>query len=92
MMDREGVIATYKEQPQVSARVQKDRQEAREASKKRYEAVSHPAQKLETVSAQVADKGWSMQGDILQENSYDGVVKMVLQYFDVQEGGLGDAF
>ncbi|MBR3509012.1 MAG: DUF3810 domain-containing protein [Lachnospiraceae bacterium] len=92
VMDRETVIATYKEQPQVSARVQKDRQEAREASRKRYEAVSHPAQKLETVSAQVADKGWSMQGDILQENSYDGVVKMVLQYFDVQEGGLGDAF
>jgi hypothetical protein len=91
-MDKDSVVAMYKEQPQVSDLVQKDRQEAREASRKRYEAASHPAQKLETVSAQVADKGWSVQGDLLQENSYEGVVKMVLQYFDVQKGGLEDAF
>lgn len=92
VMDRDSVVAMYQEQPQVSDLVQKDRQEAREASRKRYEAASHPAQKLEKVSAQVADKGWSVQGDILQENSYDGVVKMVLQYFDMQKGGLEDAF
>ncbi len=87
---KEEATALYKQQPQVSMRVMKDRSDAYLAAQERYEAVSHPAQKLETVSSQVADVGWSTQADLLQENSYDGVVKMVLQYYDVAFDGLQD--
>ena len=80
----------YKQQPHVSMQVMKDRSDAYLAAQERYEAVNHPAQKLETVSSQVADVGWSTQADLLQENSYDGVVKMVLQYYDVAFDGLQD--
>ncbi len=89
-LGKEEATALYKQQPQVSMRVMKDRSDAYLAAQERYEAVSHPAQKLETVSSQVADVGWSTQADLLQENSYDGVVKMVLQYYDVTFDGLQD--
>ena len=87
-LEKEEATALYKQQPQVSMQVMKDRSDAYLAAQERYEAVSHPAQKLETVSSQVADVGWSTQADLLQENSYDGVVKMVLQYYDVTFDGL----
>lgn len=87
-MDREEAMEVYRAQPQISDLVQKDRREAREESRERYEAVGHPAKELAPAAAQVADTGWSVQGDLLKENSYDGVVKMVLEYFDAKEGGL----
>jgi hypothetical protein len=89
-LEKEEATALYKQQPHVSMQVMKDRSDAYLAAQERYEAVSHPAQKLETVSSQVADVGWSTQADLLQENSYDGVVKMVLQYYDVAFDGLQD--
>ena len=89
-LEKEEATALYKQQPHVSMQVMKDRSDAYLAAQERYEAVSHPAQKLETVSTQVADVGWSTQADLLQENSYDGVVKMVLQYYDVAFDGLQD--
>ena len=89
-LEKEEATALYKQQPHVSMQVMKDRSDAYLAAQERYEAVSHPAQKLETVSTQVADVGWSTQADLLRENSYDGVVKMVLQYYDVAFDGLQD--
>ena len=50
-----------------------------------YEADSHPIDempKVETVIEEVSDTGWEVQGDILKENSYDGVTLLWLQYFD----------
>ncbi len=82
-MPPEEVRAYMKERPAVSDLVKTDRAYARTIARERYEAVSHPAQNFSNTAAQVADKGWSVQGDILQENSYDGVVKMVLMYYDV---------
>lgn len=77
----EGAKAEWAKHPRVSDLVLKDRRDAQEASQEKYEADSHPAQKLSETASQVADVGWTVQGDILQENSYDGVVKMVLEYF-----------
>jgi hypothetical protein len=50
-----------------------------------YEADSHPIDempKVENVIEEVSDTGWEVQGDILKENSYDGVTLLWLQYFD----------
>ena len=55
-----------------------------------YEKVK--GQQFETVSAQVADVGWNTQAEILKENSYDGVVQMIMDYYDVAEGGLDHEF
>ena len=81
----EGAGLELEKHPQVSERVRQDRRDASEASQVKYEAKSHPAQNLAPAAAEVADVGWTVQGDILQENSYDGVVKMVLQYYDVNK-------
>lgn len=83
-LSSEGAKALARAQPKVSDLVQKDRQEARDASVKKYEAASHPAQDLAPTAAKVADVGWNVQGDLLKENSYDGVVKMVLEYYDAK--------
>lgn len=91
-MDRLEALAIFEQQPKLSEKVLKDEAYAREKSEEKYEAVSHPAEKLQETSAKVADVGWSVQGDLLRENSYDGVVKMVLQYYDVKEGGLDSPF
>lgn len=78
----DGVKADYAKRQQISELVRQDRRDASEAARKKYESKSHPAQGLSATASEVADVGWSVQGDILQENSYDGVVKMVLQYYD----------
>ena len=88
----EAVNAHLEELPKVSATVSRDQKEAWEESDRKYEVDSHPAQKLQETSAKVADVGWSTQTDLLQENGYDGVVKMLLEYYDVKEGGLDTPF
>ena len=37
---------------------------------------------VQEVIQETADTGWETQGNILQENSYDGVTLLLLQYFD----------
>ena len=91
-MDSADATEHLKQQPAVSELVKLDRLEAWDASRKKYEAVSHPAQQFETVSAQVADVGWNTQAEILKGNSYDGVVQMIMDYYDVAEGGLDHEF
>ncbi|MCQ2493357.1 MAG: DUF3810 domain-containing protein [Lachnospiraceae bacterium] len=39
-----------------------------------HEVLSEPA-------GEIADKGWEIQGEILQENIYSGMVLMLLQYY-----------
>lgn len=91
-LGRDKMKEILKQQPNLSAQVIQDRNEALKVSRERYEADSHPAESLKETSAKVADVGWSTQGDLLQENGYDGVIKMVLQYYDVKEGGLESPF
>ncbi|MCR5215098.1 MAG: DUF3810 domain-containing protein [Eubacterium sp.] len=50
-----------------------------------YEADAHPLDKIpeaDEAIKEISDKGWEVQGDILEENSYDGVVLLLLQYYD----------
>ncbi len=88
MKDAAAAEEELRQQPQISEKVYKDRMDARKVSEQKYEAVSHPAQDFAPAAADVAEVGWSVQGEVLQGNSYDGVVKMLLQYYDAQEGGI----
>ncbi len=50
-----------------------------------YEEESHPIDEMPQVDEAidtVSDKGWEVQEEILQENSYDGVTLLLLQYYD----------
>jgi hypothetical protein len=37
---------------------------------------------LSDTAKTVSDKGWSTQKKVLAENSYDGVVDLLLKYYD----------
>ena len=90
--DSEAMEEHVKDIPRLSDRVRSDRSQALEESRERYEKDSHPAQALQETSVQVADTGWKVQADLLQEKCYDGVTGMVLQYYDIKEGGLDTPF
>ena len=78
---------------QISEQVSTDIEQAIAASQELYESVSHPAESLSDEATKVADVGWQVQGDLLQENSYHGVVKMILEYYDVlMKGDLTHGF
>ena len=50
-----------------------------------YEAEDHPIDDMPAVQEVIADTaetGWEVQDTILKENSYDGVVLLLLQYYD----------
>lgn len=50
-----------------------------------YEEDSHPIDEMPAVNEAIeetADVGWETQSEILQENTYDGVTLLLLQYFD----------
>ncbi len=50
-----------------------------------YDADSHPVENMPEVIEvieETADFGWETQGEILKENTYNGVVLLLLQYFD----------
>ncbi|MBR5372135.1 MAG: DUF3810 family protein [Oscillospiraceae bacterium] len=50
-----------------------------------YEADEHPIDDMPAVQEvieETAETGWTVQGEILQENTYSGVVLLLLQYFD----------
>ena len=92
-LGREAAIAQYREQVQISEQVSTDIEQAIAASQELYESVSHPAESLSDEATKVADVGWQVQGDLLQENSYHGVVKMILEYYDVlMKGDLTHGF
>ncbi|MBE6852418.1 MAG: DUF3810 family protein [Ruminococcus sp.] len=50
-----------------------------------YESDAHPIDDLPAVNDAIEETavfGWSTQADILKENNYDGVLLLLLQYFD----------
>lgn len=50
-----------------------------------YQADAHPIDEMpavQTVIEETAEIGWKTHGEVLQENSYDGVTLLLLQYFD----------
>lgn len=47
-----------------------------------YAADEHAAQNLSSAAESVSEVGWNVQAEILKEDNYDGVVILLLQYFD----------
>ena len=77
-------VRVFGEEPEFTDRVWQIYNAGMEIEKEIYEADSHPIDDMPSVNeviTETADTGWKVQGDILQENSYDGVTLLLLQYF-----------
>jgi hypothetical protein len=71
--------------PEVSDRVHQINNAGYVIAEEIYEEDSHPIDEMPAVNEvieETADVGWETQGEILQENTYDGVTLLLLQYFD----------
>ena len=76
--------AAEEAEPKLSERVEKISEASREEAKKAYDAEAHfidSFPELDKIIHDTADKGWEVQEDILEDNSYDGVVLLLLQYY-----------
>ena len=73
----------YSAQPQPIAQVYEDQCLAWAESDELYEENVNEflEDNFEEVSTEVAETGWQVQGEVLKENTYDGVVLMYLRYF-----------
>ena len=72
------------EDPCLSDRVYYIQNAATEIEQQMYEADEHPIDDMPAVDELItdtADQGWEIQGEIIQERSYDDVVLLLLQYF-----------
>jgi hypothetical protein len=72
-------------EPQVSERAGQIMRSGWQIEQEIYDADSHPIDEMPAVQEviqETADTGWETQGEILQENSYEGVTLLLLQYFD----------
>ena len=70
--------------PEFSEREKEIAEASMEEERKLYAADSHIIDELPFVDRMIhdaADTGWSTQGKILKDNSYDGVVLLLLQYY-----------
>ncbi|MBR4759786.1 MAG: DUF3810 family protein [Lachnospiraceae bacterium] len=74
-------IARYDSQIKVDPQVGIDQAYARKLAIANYEKDEHPLEQYSETAEKVADKGWSTQERILQEDNYDGVVPLLLHYF-----------
>ena len=79
------ILLTYLgEEPQLSIRALAIISAGADAQQVIYNADSHVIDSMPLVNKaieQTADTGWKVQGDLLQENSYDGATLLILQYF-----------
>lgn len=78
----EEAVVHYLEQPQMYSIVWDDLNESWQESKELYEAEEHPAEVISETVDEVSDYGWEAQDAILKEDNYDGVVIMLLEYYD----------
>lgn len=65
-----------------SEQVNEDLRANQEIYEAAYAADEHAAQNLSSAAESVSEVGWNVQADILQEDNYDGVVILLLRYFD----------
>ncbi|MCR4760353.1 MAG: DUF3810 domain-containing protein [Oscillospiraceae bacterium] len=73
------------EWPELSERAGRILDAANQIEREVYEADAHPIDDMpavQNVIEDTADFGWETQADILQENSYDGVTLLLLQYYE----------
>lgn len=83
-VNTEAVWEEYDRQPMLSNRVEKDMLEVDEEGEEAYEEGVNPVleEKVSTYAEDVAKVGWETQAEILKEDNYDGVVRMILEYYD----------
>lgn len=67
---------------QVMNQVWVDQLESNAASNAEFENDEHPFESFSEIAEKTADVGWETQGELLQENGYDGVVALMLEYYD----------
>lgn len=67
---------------QVADQVWTDQSESSEESDAEFYMDEHPFEGFPQFAEYTADIGWETQGELLQENSYDGVVALMLDYYD----------
>lgn len=58
-----------------------DEQEEKRKVEESYSSTPHPLQKYSETAQNAADVGWNTQSELLQENGYDGVVQLLLEYY-----------
>ncbi|MBR1555846.1 MAG: DUF3810 family protein [Oscillospiraceae bacterium] len=75
----------FGEEPDFSERAHQIMHSAYKIETEIYETDAHPIEDIpqaENVITSVSGKGWEIQSEILQENSYEGCVLLILQYYD----------
>lgn len=77
------IYATLENQPQLSQLVYDDLNYAYTKKQEKYEENKNEflEENFQPISEEVADTGWEVQGNILKENTYDGITLMLLQYY-----------
>lgn len=71
--------------PEISERAEKIKNISNNICLEEYQADSHPINDMPAVNQvidEASDFGWEAQADILQENNYNGVFLLLMQYFD----------
>lgn len=71
--------------PEISERAEKIKNISNNICLEEYQADSHPINDIPAVNQvidEASDFGWEAQADILQENNYNGVFLLLMQYFD----------
>ena len=74
----------FNDEPVLSERANMIYEAGNNIEREIYEADTHVIDELPAVDEAIretADTGWSVQGEILKENTYDGVVLLLLQYY-----------
>ena len=67
---------------QIADQVRVDQSESSEEADAGFYMDEHPFEGFSQFAEYTADIGWETQRDLLQENSYDGVVALMLDYYD----------
>ena len=81
---KEIVKQYFGEDPDLSERAWYINDAGNDVEEERYDEDSHLIDELPSVNKIIEDtatQGWRIQGEILQEYSYDGVVLLLLQYY-----------
>ncbi len=81
-LSKEEAIERYDKQPVLDDMIFSDILSAQSDAKERYDNDPHPLEEYSDTAEKVADKGWDTQEKILKEDSYDGVVLLLLDYFE----------
>lgn len=78
--------AVCNQYPTLSKQVINDVNYAYEIAEEKYEENVNPQleEAFQETSAEIAETGWEIQGEVLKENSYSGLTLMLLQYYTQQ--------